>query len=102
MLLFASTFEGFGMPIVEAQRIGRCVVTSNISSMPEVAGNGACFVDPFSVNSIREGLLKVIADSKFRLELIENGLINCRRFTEEKIAEAFYHVYDKVCMNAEI
>ncbi|MFM7851415.1 MAG: glycosyltransferase, partial [Flammeovirgaceae bacterium] len=51
---FVSTYEGFGMPIVEANTVGRVVVTSNILSMPEVAGNAARLVDPFDVGSIRE------------------------------------------------
>ena len=56
ILSFVSTYEGFGMPIVEANAIGRVVVTSNVLSMPEVAGNAAHLVDPFDVNSIREGI----------------------------------------------
>ena len=54
MVVFASTYEGFGMPIIEGNATGRPVVTSNICSMPEVAGAAACLVDPFDCSSIRE------------------------------------------------
>ena len=59
ILAFASTLEGFGMPVVEAQIVGRPVVTSNRASMPEVAGDGAVLVDPYSVASIRDGFQKI-------------------------------------------
>ena len=93
MILFASTYEGFGMPIMEAQRIGRAVVTSSISSMPEVAGAGACFVDPLSVSSIREGILKVIQDDGFRERIIADGFVNSRRFDAEEIASQYLKIY---------
>ena len=62
IVCFASTYEGFGMPIVEAQKVERVCVTSNCSSMPEVAGDGAIFVDPFDVSSIRQGIDAAISD----------------------------------------
>ena len=93
IILFASTHEGFGMPIVEAQRIGRAVVTSSISSMPEVAGSGACLVDPFSVVSIQEGILKVIQDDLFRERVIADGFVNARRFDADEIATQYLKIY---------
>ncbi|MEJ7830902.1 MAG: glycosyltransferase family 1 protein [Segetibacter sp.] len=90
---FVSTYEGFGMPIVEANAIGRPVVTSNILSMPEVAGNAACLVDPFSVDDIREGILKVISDHEYRELLIRNGLVNCKRFDPGKVADMYLQLY---------
>ena len=82
IISFASTYEGFGMPIVEAQCVERVCVTSNCSSMPEVAGDAACLVDPFSVNSIRDGFLRVIQDAGYRESLIENGRANrCLLYT---------------------
>ena len=70
IVAFASTFEGFGMPIIEGQRVGRPVVTSNCSSMPEVAGTAACFVDPLDIDSIRSGFQRVIDDDGYRKDLI--------------------------------
>ena len=79
ILLFCSTIEGFGMPILEAQTVGRVVVTSNISAMPEVAGDGACFVDPLSIKAIRAGIEQVLNDENYRNSLIINGLKNVKR-----------------------
>lgn len=90
---FCSTHEGFGMPIVEAQSVGRVCVTSNCSSMPEVAGNGACFVDPFDVCSIRAGFERVISDECFREQLIHNGRQNVLQFGPEEIGKRFSAVY---------
>ena len=73
IVTLVSTLEGFGMPIVEAQAVGRVVVTSNVSSMPEVAGDGACLVDPLDVSAIRAGIRKVIDDGSYRGALISWG-----------------------------
>ena len=62
LVLFASTYEGFGLPIVEAQAVGRPVITSDILSMPEVAGGAARLVDPFSVPAIRGAVLELIPE----------------------------------------
>lgn len=65
MLLFVSTLEGFGLPIVEANAIERPVITSNFSSMPEIAGEAAHLVDPFDANSIRSGVIRIIEDDRY-------------------------------------
>jgi glycosyltransferase involved in cell wall biosynthesis len=96
IISFASTYEGFGMPIVEANTVGRVVITSNILSMPEVAGNGAHFVDPFDVYSIRQGILKVIEDDSYRDQLIANGLINSKRFEVKQIAQQYIDLYSEM------
>lgn len=99
ILSFISTFEGFGMPIVEANCVERVVITSNMSSMPEVAGNAACLVDPYSVNDIRQGVIKLIDNKNYRRELINNGRINKLRFDSEKIAELYLSLYKKIAIN---
>jgi glycosyltransferase involved in cell wall biosynthesis len=98
VISFASTYEGFGMPILEGQAIGRVVVTANISSMPEVAGKAAHLVDPFDENAIREGLLKVIQDDSYREELIRKGFENIKRFHPDVIADQYYALYKSVLM----
>jgi glycosyltransferase involved in cell wall biosynthesis len=75
-----STDEGFGLPIVEAQIVGRPVLTSNCSSMPEVAGGGALLVDPFSSIEIRNGIERIISDSELRAEIVVKGFENSKRF----------------------
>ena len=87
------------MPIIEGQKVGRPVVTSNTSSMPEVAGDGAVLVDPYSISSIRSGFERIIADSSFRNKLIEKGRINAERFQIEQIADQYLALYRKLYRN---
>ncbi|HMH23199.1 MAG TPA: glycosyltransferase family 1 protein [Puia sp.] len=91
-----STYEGFGMPILEAQATGRPVITSNILSMPEVAGDAACLVDPFDVSAIRSGILKIIQDGAYREELVRKGQENIGRFDPQKIALQYLDLYKKI------
>lgn len=95
-LLFASTYEGFGLPIVEAQSVGRPVVTSNVGPMPEVAGGAACLVDPFSVESIRDGVLRVIGDADYRDKLVRDGFENAKRFHPQAIAAKYAQIYESL------
>ncbi|MHC4839947.1 MAG: glycosyltransferase [Planctomycetota bacterium] len=94
ILIFASTFEGFGMPVIEAQGIGRSVITSNTSSMPEVAGSGAALVSPESEDEIREAFLKIRDDDVYRQGLIEAGLKNAERFSAESVAAQYVKLYE--------
>jgi glycosyltransferase involved in cell wall biosynthesis len=96
MVLFPSLYEGFGLPVIEAQQTGRPVVTSNISPMKEVAGDAACLVDPLSVESIRSGIMKVIEDSDYRQELISKGLTNAKRYDPEQVANEYTSVYQMI------
>jgi glycosyltransferase involved in cell wall biosynthesis len=96
---FVSTYEGFGMPIVEANAVGRVVITSNILSMPEVAGDAAHLVDPFNTNSIRNGILRIIQDDAYRETLILNGFNNVKRFKVEEISKKYADLY-KLLMNS--
>lgn len=96
MVVLASTYEGFGLPIIEANAVGRPVVTSNIWSMPEVAGDAACLVDPFDVASIRAGILRVVDNADYRGYLVKRGFENVRRFRIETVAEKYAEVYREV------
>lgn len=91
-----STSEGFGMPILEAQAVGRPVITSGVLSMPEVAGAGACLVDPLDPAAIRAGLRRIIEDQAYREELVRLGFENARRFDPEAIARAYLDLYRQV------
>ncbi len=84
------------MPIVEANAIGRVVITGNITSMPEVAGDAACLVDPFDVSAMKLGFQKIINDPVYRESLIENGYSNCQRFSIETITRRYMNLYDQV------
>ena len=96
LVLFPSTYEGFGLPILEAQKAGRPVVTSDLSPMKEVAGGAACLVDPFSIESIRSGILKVIQDGSYRDELVRKGKENVRQYDRETIAGQYLACYRKL------
>jgi glycosyltransferase involved in cell wall biosynthesis len=93
---FVSTYEGFGMPILEANAVGRPVITSNILSMPEVSGNAACIVDPYNISDIRTGILRIIKDQQYRELLINNGYLNARRFDQKVIADQYLKLYQEI------
>jgi len=93
MVVFASAYEGFGLPIVEANATGRPVVTSDLLSMPEVAGKAACLVDPYDCASIRTGVLRVWRDAAYRDSLVQAGLENAKRFTPKAVAEKYASLY---------
>ncbi len=96
LLSFATLYEGFGMPVIEAQAVGRPVLSSNVSSIPEIAGKGACLVNPGSIKEIRAGLLKIIQDKAYRNELIRNGQENVKRFQIEEIAAQYLQLYKEM------
>ena len=96
VVLFPSLLEGFGLPIIEAQQTGRAVITSNLSPMKEVAAQGACLVDPLSVQSIQDGIKKVINDDEYRKEIIEQGLKNAQQYKPEKVADSYFNLYQRL------
>ena len=101
LLIFASTYEGFGLPIVEANAVGRPVVTGNLLSMPEVAGDAACLVDPFDVGSIRAGIRRVIEDAEYRDRLVARGFANCERFQVDVITSQYADLYREIYRKAK-
>lgn len=90
---FISIGEGFGVPIIEAQASGRTLITANISPMREVAGDGACLVDPLDISQIREGILRIINDSDYREKLVERGLRNAILYSPATISGQYLDLY---------
>jgi glycosyltransferase involved in cell wall biosynthesis len=93
VVAFVSTYEGFGMPIVEANATGRVVVTSDLEPMKGVAAGAAVLVDPYSVAEIRAGMERAMGDAGLRETLIAKGLENAKRYRKEAVAEAYLAVY---------
>ncbi|MBI2596957.1 glycosyltransferase family 4 protein [Candidatus Daviesbacteria bacterium] len=93
VLLYPSLYEGFGLPILDAQAYGCPVVTSNVSAMPEVAGKGAILVNPYSIEDIIRGIRQV---KEIREEVIQKGFENVKRFSWEKCAKETVEVYGRL------
>ncbi|MFE5324204.1 glycosyltransferase family 4 protein [Paenibacillus sp. NPDC056579] len=94
--IYVSMYEGFGLPILEAMKSGIPVITSNISSMPEVAGDAASLVDPLDTLSISEAINKVLLDKEYRNSLSLKGLGQSREFSWELTAAKTLDIYKKV------
>ena len=85
--VFPSLYEGFGFPILEAMRCGTPVLCANTSSLPELAGDAAIPVDPLNVESIAEGIRRLVEDEKLRQELIKRGKQQAQKFTWDAAAK---------------
>ncbi len=96
IFLYPSIRESFGMPIIEAMACGTPVITSNTSSMPEVAADAAELIDPFSIEEITMAILKLDSNTKLYAERIEAGLIRSRFFSWEKTALSVLEFYKKM------
>ena len=95
-LVYVSRFEGFGIPIVEAMNCQTPVITSNVSSMPEVAGEAALIVDPYSVDEIATAMSKISTAEKLRAELIEKGKMQAQKFSWDKTAGRLWESVEKI------
>jgi len=97
--IYPSLYEGFGLPILEAQACGCPVITSNMSSCPEVAGSGALIVDPYNPDEIASAMLSITYDNHLRKKLIKAGKINTSHYSWTKCAQEiillFEHLYNK-------
>ena len=94
-MVFVPFFEGFGIPIVEAMYAGVPVIASNTTSIPEVAGDAALYVDPASVEEIAEAMHKISVDAELRKGLIEKGQMQCHKFSWDFSAEKLWKSIEK-------
>lgn len=95
-LAFVSLYEGFGLPILEAMASGIPVLTSNVSSMPEVAGQAALLVDPTDVHEIAEGLMQICENQPERKALVQKGLAHARQYSWDKTANEYWKLFSDV------
>jgi glycosyltransferase involved in cell wall biosynthesis len=93
VFVFPSLYEGFGLPPLEAMVSGTPVVTSNVSSLPEVAGDAAVLVDPYDPHAIAEGMYTVLTDERVRRELRRKGLERARLFSWESAVRRVRDIY---------
>ena len=94
-MTYVSYFEGFGIPILEAFNCDTALITSNVTSMPEIAGNAALFVDPFSPESIAVAMTQIATNESLRQELISKGRIQRQKFSWQKSANLVWECIQK-------
>jgi len=97
VFVFPSLYEGFGLPLLEAMACGCPVITSNISSLPEVAGDSAIMIDPYDVNAMANAMYNVLTNESLRQEMIKKGLQRIKLFSWEKAAKETLKVFEEVC-----
>ena len=93
---FPSLYEGFGLPPLEAMACGSPVVTSNVSSLPEVAGGAALLVDPYDADAIASGIVQAVTDETLRADLIRRGLERARSFSWPQSVKKIHEIYMEV------
>jgi glycosyltransferase involved in cell wall biosynthesis len=102
VFVFPSLYEGFGLPPLEAMASGTPVVTSNVSSLPEVAGNAALLVDPLDPEAIADGIQRVLTDERLRQQLHERGIARARQFSWETSVRRVREIYTAVGRPAQV
>jgi len=96
VFLYPSLYEGFGLPILEAMASGTTVLSSNRTSMPEVAGKACLLVDPYSVQEISDGWQRLLEDKVLRTKLVDAGLKRSKMFSWQQCAQQTINVYKKL------
>jgi glycosyltransferase involved in cell wall biosynthesis len=96
-LVFPSLWEGFGLPVLEAMACGTPVITSHLSSLPEVAGDAALLIDPYQVDAIADAMQAVASDSQLRTQLCQLSLKRASQFSWAKTAAAIATILEHYC-----
>jgi len=96
VFVYPSRYEGFGIPILEAMKLGTPVVTSNVTAMPEVAGDAALLVDPDNVGEMASQIARLLDDGELRKKLIEAGKERSRPFSWDRNGEEYFRLYEEL------
>lgn len=96
VFVFPSLYEGFGLPPLEAMASGTPVVTSNVSSLPEVAGDAAVLVDPYDPEAIADGIYRVLSNEALRRDLRSKGIVRAHQFSWESSVRRIHDIYEQV------
>jgi len=91
--VFPSLYEGFGIPLLEAMSCGRPVITSNVSSLPEIGKDAVLYVDPYNENDIASKMEKLVEDRELRGALIKKGISRAQEFSWMKMAQETLKIY---------
>jgi glycosyltransferase involved in cell wall biosynthesis len=96
VFLYPSLRESFGIPMLEAMASGAPVITSNTSSMPEVAGNAALLVDPFKPEEITAAMIRVVADKDLKADMLSKGFVQAAKFSWKAMAQHVLEIYREI------
>lgn len=100
-LVFASLYEGFGLPVLEAMACGCPVITSKVTSIPEVGGDSVLYIDPENVESIAQGMYQILTNTELKTKLIQQGLARAKLFSWDKTAEGICRVLEN-CLKGSL
>jgi len=100
-LVYPSLYEGFGFPVIEAQACGTPVLTSNVSALPEAAGDAAVMVDPYDVEVLAAGLHRLLTDLSLRQALRERGLAHAQKFSWSRTAQETARIYRRALVESK-
>ncbi len=96
LFVFPSFYEGFGLPVLEAMVCGAPVITSNVSSLPEVGGDAVVYCNPYDIEDIKNKIEMVLGDEQLQQKMIEKGLKRAKQFTWEKAAKEHMKLFEEV------
>jgi glycosyltransferase involved in cell wall biosynthesis len=96
-LVYPSLYEGFGIPILEAMKVGTPVITSNLTAMPEVAGGAAVLVDPYNIEEMVSEMSKLLQNNELCEELVKKGVERASHYSWERTSGQYLELYKEVC-----
>ena len=96
VFVYPSLYEGFGLPVLEAMAAGCPVIVSNVSSLPEIVGDAAILVDPYSIYEIAQAILTVLQDMELKTHMSKKSVEQAKKFTWEEASTNFLQIFKSV------